>query len=62
MTKNNDNYLAKVVGKNEDNKNIVIIFRMNIEANKVTYEELKGVGELDWDIARKTYSIVGVIN
>jgi hypothetical protein len=61
MEKNNSNHLAKVVGKNEDNKNIVILFRMNIEANKLVYEELKEVGELDWDTARKTYSIVGVI-
>jgi|TARA_Y100000310_G_scaffold317795_1_gene371076 hypothetical protein len=61
MTKNNNNHLAKVVGKNEDNKNIVTIFRMKIEDNKLEYEELKEVGELDWDIARKSFSIVGVI-
>jgi hypothetical protein len=61
MTKNNDNHLAKVVGKNEDNKNVVTIFRMKIENHKLEYEELKEVGELDWDIARKTFSIVGVI-
>ena len=56
------NHLAKIVGKNEDNKNIVTIFRMRIEDNKIEYKELKEVGELDWDTARKNFSIVGLVN
>ena len=58
--KDTKNYLAKVVGKNKDDKPIVKLYRMSFEGNSIKSEGCD-IEEMDWDIAKKVYSVVGVM-
>jgi hypothetical protein len=60
MDKDYKNYLVKVVGQNEEGKNVVKLYKLIIDGNNLEYEETD-IEELDWDIAKKKFSVVGVI-
>ena len=55
------NFLAKVVGQNEDGKNIVKLFTLSMDNNTFSYEKTD-IDELDWDDAKKQFSVVGMIH
>jgi len=61
MEKDHKNYVAKVVGQNEDGKDVVQIYRLLMEGNKLNYEECKDIEPLDWDLARKQFSVIARI-
>ena len=61
MEKDRKNYVAKVVGQNEDGKDVVQIYRLLMEGNKLEYAECKDIKPLDWDVARKQFSVVARI-
>ncbi len=54
------NYLAKVVDLNKEGKPIVEIYSMLMEDNTFGYEKLD-IEQMDWDVARKEFSMVGLI-
>jgi len=60
MEKDCKNYLAKVVGKNKDDKDIVEIYCLLFKDNKLEYEKAD-IEPLDWDIAKKQFSVLGMI-
>ncbi len=54
------NHLAKVIDLNKEGKPIVEIYRMLMEDNTFRYEKLD-IEQMDWDVARKEFSMVGLI-
>jgi|TARA_B100002003_G_scaffold220509_1_gene222883 hypothetical protein len=56
------NCLAKVVGLNDDGKNVVQIYKMTLEGNTLSYTEMKDIEPLDWDVAKKEFNVVGMIH
>ena len=61
MEKKVYNYLAKVVAQNEEGKDVVQLYAMTMKDNTFSYEELKDIPPLDWDVAKKQFSVVGII-
>ena len=55
------NCLAKVIGLNDDGKNVVQIYKVSLENNTFSYEEMKDIEPLDWDVAKKEFNVVGII-
>ena len=55
------NYLAKVIGVTEDNKNIVKLFRLTLEGREFGYEECEAIDSLEEGIAKKEYSVIGFL-
>ena len=54
------NYLAKVVDKTKDGKDIIQLYLLKLEDNTFDYEECD-IKPLELDVAKKEYSIIGII-
>ncbi len=59
--KDHNNYLARVVDSNDDGKPVVQLFTLNLEGNSFDYEECSDIERMDWDVAKKIYSVIGFI-
>lgn len=58
--KDHRNYLAKVVDTNDDGKPVIQLFTLKLEDNFFDYEECD-IERMDWDVAKKIYSVIGFI-
>lgn len=58
--KDHRNYLAKVVDTNEDGKPVIQLFTLKLENSTFDYEECD-IERMDWDVAKKIYSVIGMI-
>jgi hypothetical protein len=58
--KDNKNYLAKVVKLNAEGKGIVQLFNLEIQGNVFDFKKLS-IKPLELEIAKKEYSIIGLI-
>ena len=54
------NYLAKVVKQNKEGKDVVQLYTLFLENNIFGYKETD-IAPLDWDVAKKEFSVIGFI-
>ena len=58
--KDRRNYLVKVVDTNKEGKPIIQLYTLKLENGKFGYE-VCDIERMDWDVAKKIYSVIGFI-